>query len=92
MILFLHPPDSENGLDSKVLLEELLAPGGIYHAQLGAGGRKSLLLFTQQARAEEFAQAHANMVSGLCGLRLWASRGAQRFVGSTAQILWYSMR
>jgi hypothetical protein len=25
MILFLHPPDSENGLDSKVLLEELLA-------------------------------------------------------------------
>jgi len=31
---------------------------------LGAGGRKSLLLFTQQARAEEFAQAHASMVGG----------------------------
>ena len=28
MILFLHPPDSENGLDSKVLPEELLASMG----------------------------------------------------------------
>jgi hypothetical protein len=53
---------------------------------LGAGGRKSLLLFTQQARAEEFAQAHASMVSGLCGLRLWASRGAQRFDGADSVV------
>jgi len=103
IILFLQlPPDSENGLDPQGVAGRVAGlhanvrqrfgtPGGIYHARLGAGGRKSRLLFTQQARVEEFAQAHASMVRGLCGLRFWASRGAQRFVGSTAQIAWYSM-
>jgi hypothetical protein len=69
------PPDSENGLDPKVLKEELLASirtsaRDLAHREeftnprLGAGGRKSLLLFTQQARVERFVQAHASMVSG----------------------------
>jgi hypothetical protein len=60
IILFLQlPPDSENGLDPKLLPEELLASirasaRDLAHreeftdARLGAGGRKSLLLFTPQ--------------------------------------------
>ncbi len=69
-VLFLHlPPGSENGFDPHLSQEELLAQIRSAAKDLSQreqftpfcrvrGGRKSLLLFTQQKFVQQFAQAY----------------------------------
>jgi len=86
-VLFLQlPPGCENGLDPNLSQEELLA-----HIRAGAkdlserehftpfcrlrGRRKSLLLFTQQSLAQEFAHAYVRQVKRLMQFEVLGVKG-----------------